>query len=311
MPPAPPAEKSSCATRPAHFTRPPQSVALLHCIGSRDVNYHEYCSRVCCMYALKYTHLIKEKVGHHAQVYDFYIDMRCFGKGYEEFYRRCQEEGTTFIRGKVAEITDQAQHPDRGRQAGGHRRRHPAGASGCGSPWTWWCCAPPWRRADTRRRGADFRGQPGRRWVLPGRAPQAGPAEHGHRRRFSGRLPARAQGHPRHRGPGLRSGGQGPLPGYPGSGGGALGHQLDRPGDLLRLPDLYRPVPYGAIDFDPLGQVSVVNGALCKGCGSCSGVLPPARPRSGTSRANRCLPNWTELWMLYQPLAESVLSRKC
>jgi heterodisulfide reductase subunit A len=93
------------------FTRTPQSVALLHCIGSRDVNYHEYCSRVCCMYALKYTHLIKEKVGHDTRVYDFYIDMRCFGEGYEEFFRRCQEEGTIFIRGKVAEITNHAIHP--------------------------------------------------------------------------------------------------------------------------------------------------------------------------------------------------------
>jgi heterodisulfide reductase subunit A len=61
------------------------------------------------MYALKYTHLIKEKVGRDTTVYDFYIDMRCFGEGYEEFYRRCQEEGTIFIRGKVAEITDQAE----------------------------------------------------------------------------------------------------------------------------------------------------------------------------------------------------------
>ncbi|MGD9008501.1 MAG: 4Fe-4S binding protein, partial [Desulfobacteraceae bacterium] len=94
------------------FDQPPKSVALLHCIGSRDVNYHEYCSRVCCMYALKYTHLIKEKVGHDTAVYDFYIDMRCFGEGYEEFYRRCQDEGTIFIRGKVAEITDQPQRPE-------------------------------------------------------------------------------------------------------------------------------------------------------------------------------------------------------
>jgi len=93
------------------LTRSPKSVAILHCIGSRDVNYHEYCSRVCCMYALKYTHLIKEKVGHDTRVYDFYIDMRCFGEGYEEFFRRCQEEGTIFIRGKVAEITDNAIHP--------------------------------------------------------------------------------------------------------------------------------------------------------------------------------------------------------
>ena len=94
------------------FTRQPQSVALVHCVGSRDVNYHRYCSRVCCMYALKYSHLIKEKVGHHAQVFDFYIDQRCFGKGYEEFYQRCQEEGTVFIRGKVAEITDQVESAD-------------------------------------------------------------------------------------------------------------------------------------------------------------------------------------------------------
>ncbi len=90
------------------FGPPPRSVALLHCIGSRDDRYHPYCSRVCCMYALKYSHLIKEKVGHDTPVYDFYIDMRCFGEGYEEFFRRCQEEGTIFIRGKVAEIRQQA-----------------------------------------------------------------------------------------------------------------------------------------------------------------------------------------------------------
>ena len=84
----------------------PQSVAIVHCVGSRDKNYHEYCSRVCCMYALKYAHLIKEKTG--AEVYDYYIDMRCFGKGYEEFYERLSGEGVTFIRGKVGEVTDQA-----------------------------------------------------------------------------------------------------------------------------------------------------------------------------------------------------------
>jgi heterodisulfide reductase subunit A len=94
------------------LTRIPKRVAILHCIGSRDVNYHEYCSRVCCMYALKYAHLIHEKLGHDAQIFNFYIDMRCFGKGYEEFYERCQREGTHFIRGKVAEITDQAIKPE-------------------------------------------------------------------------------------------------------------------------------------------------------------------------------------------------------
>ena len=85
----------------------PSSIAIIHCVGSRDVNYHEYCSRVCCMYALKYGHLIKEKIGHNTKVYNFYIDMRCYGKGYEEFYRRLQEEGIDFVRGKPAEILEE------------------------------------------------------------------------------------------------------------------------------------------------------------------------------------------------------------
>jgi heterodisulfide reductase subunit A2 len=88
----------------------PESVAILHCVGSRDRNFKEYCSRVCCMYALKFAHLIREKT--HATVYNFYIDMRCFGKGYEEFYQRLQEEGVKFIRGKAAYVTDHALNDD-------------------------------------------------------------------------------------------------------------------------------------------------------------------------------------------------------
>ena len=88
----------------------PKSVAILHCVGSRDENYHEYCSRVCCMYALKYSHLIKERTD--AEVYQMYIDMRCFGKAYEEFYKRLSEEGVNFVRGKVAEVTDRAINED-------------------------------------------------------------------------------------------------------------------------------------------------------------------------------------------------------
>ncbi len=87
--------------------RVPKSIGIVHCVGSRDKKYHEYCSRVCCMYALKFAHLIKEKI-HDCEVYNFYIDMRCFGKGYEEFYNRLLKEGVNFVRGKVAEITDAA-----------------------------------------------------------------------------------------------------------------------------------------------------------------------------------------------------------
>ena len=90
---------------------PPQSVAILHCIGSRDKNYHLYCSRVCCMYSLKFAHLLREKAPD-VTVYQLYIDMRCAGSGYEEFYERLQEEGVNFIRGKAGEITDIAEIPE-------------------------------------------------------------------------------------------------------------------------------------------------------------------------------------------------------
>lgn len=82
--------------------RVPEAIAFLHCIASRDDEAHEYCSRICCMYATKQAHQAREKTG--GRVYQFYIDMRTAGKGYEEFYKRVQKEGVDYIRGKVAEI---------------------------------------------------------------------------------------------------------------------------------------------------------------------------------------------------------------
>ncbi|MCU0960463.1 MAG: CoB--CoM heterodisulfide reductase iron-sulfur subunit A family protein [Pirellulaceae bacterium] len=81
----------------------PRRVGIVHCVGSRDKNHHAYCSRVCCMYALKLAHLVREKTG--AEVYNCYIDIRTPGKGFEEFYNRVQDEGVHFIRGKVADVT--------------------------------------------------------------------------------------------------------------------------------------------------------------------------------------------------------------
>jgi heterodisulfide reductase subunit A len=89
----------------------PKSVAILHCVGSRDKNYHEYCSRVCCMYSLKFSHIVREKIPD-AEIYQMYIDLRCFGKGYEEFYNRLQEEGVNFIRGRAGEVTNVAEKPE-------------------------------------------------------------------------------------------------------------------------------------------------------------------------------------------------------
>ena len=81
----------------------PDSVAIIHCIGSRDENYNAYCSKVCCMYSLKLAHLVKEKLPD-AEVYEHFIDMRAFGKGYEEFYERIKDEGIHIIRGRTASV---------------------------------------------------------------------------------------------------------------------------------------------------------------------------------------------------------------
>ncbi|RJQ04648.1 MAG: FAD-dependent oxidoreductase [Bacillota bacterium] len=83
--------------------REPEAVAVLHCVGSRDKNYNEYCSRICCMTSVKFSHLVREKT--RAKVYDLFMDMRTFGKQYEEFYNRvAAEENVYFIRGRGAEV---------------------------------------------------------------------------------------------------------------------------------------------------------------------------------------------------------------
>lgn len=83
----------------------PESIAIIHCVGSRDKNYNKYCSRVCCMYSLKFAHLILDKIPE-AEVFEYFIDMRSFGKGYEEFYERIKEEGVSMIRGKTAKVEE-------------------------------------------------------------------------------------------------------------------------------------------------------------------------------------------------------------
>lgn len=88
----------------------PKTVGVVHCVGSRDQNYNPYCSVICCMQSLKFAHLVHERTG--AEVYNFYIDMRTPFKDYEEFYQRLLGEGTHFVRGKVAEITDFARTPE-------------------------------------------------------------------------------------------------------------------------------------------------------------------------------------------------------
>ncbi len=80
----------------------PKKIVYIQCVGSRDHLTNNYCSRVCCMTAIKQARLIRDKTG--AEIYVFYIDLRTFGKMYEEFYESTAAAGVTFIRGMVGEI---------------------------------------------------------------------------------------------------------------------------------------------------------------------------------------------------------------
>jgi heterodisulfide reductase subunit A len=82
----------------------PRDVVFIHCVGSRDKNLgNEYCSRVCCMYTAKQAHLVREKMPE-ASITVFYMDVRAFGKGFEEFYDRVRMEGARYRRGNPSEI---------------------------------------------------------------------------------------------------------------------------------------------------------------------------------------------------------------
>jgi heterodisulfide reductase subunit A len=82
----------------------PRDVVFIHCVGSRDKNLgNEYCSRVCCMYTAKQAHLVREKLPE-ANITVFYMDVRAYGKGFEEFYDRVRLEGARYRRGTPSEI---------------------------------------------------------------------------------------------------------------------------------------------------------------------------------------------------------------
>jgi len=80
-------------------------IAFIQCVGSRDEQVgNEYCSRICCMYATKLSQLLKRS-DPTRDVYVFYTDLRAYGKGFEEYYKRAQNTGVKFVRGRVAEVT--------------------------------------------------------------------------------------------------------------------------------------------------------------------------------------------------------------
>jgi heterodisulfide reductase subunit A2 len=90
--------------------REPESIAYVQCAGSRDETLGiPYCSRVCCMYAIKQAMLLSGSLPL-ADITIYYMDIRTFGKGYEQFYQNAKGMGIEFVKGKVARITEDADH---------------------------------------------------------------------------------------------------------------------------------------------------------------------------------------------------------
>jgi len=93
-----------------HLVRPsdhkePAKIAWLQCVGSRDVKHHSYCSSVCCMYAIKEAVIAKEHAPYDLDAAIFFMDMRTFGKDFEQYYNRAKDEqGVRFIRSRVHTI---------------------------------------------------------------------------------------------------------------------------------------------------------------------------------------------------------------
>lgn len=85
----------------------PQKVGFVHCVGSRDEKAsNRECSKVCCVTAIKQACEIKQKFPT-AEVYCFYMDLRMFGRGWEDIYLKAQKEyGIRFIRGRVSEVSE-------------------------------------------------------------------------------------------------------------------------------------------------------------------------------------------------------------
>lgn len=84
----------------------PRRIAILHCVGSRDEKVcQSHCSKVCCITGVKQAIELK-KMFPEADVFNFYMDIRMFGPGYEELYREAQQSyNIHFVRGRISEAS--------------------------------------------------------------------------------------------------------------------------------------------------------------------------------------------------------------
>ncbi len=95
--------------RPSNNEKP-KSITYILCVGSRDENECTWCCRIGCMSALKHVYLLKEKLGDDVEINVCYTDIRSFGKGYEEFYRKIRGMKTNFFRGRPSEVRKAEDH---------------------------------------------------------------------------------------------------------------------------------------------------------------------------------------------------------
>ncbi len=240
---------------------------------------NRWCSRVCCMYSLKLAHLIKEHTG--AEVFNFYIDMRTPGKGFEEFYQKLLNERVHFIRGRVAEVTDWVLDPtEEGKLVirvedtlAGFVRRIPVDmvvlATGlepradaqevrrlfnisCSSEGFFLERHPKLAPVNTFTDGVFLAGCCQGPKDIPDTVAQAGAAA-------AEALALIDAGY-------VETGAQ---------------HRPRRGGDLLRLQDLHLHVPVSRHFVHRARRKSRINEVLCKGCGTCVAACP-----SGSIRQN-------------------------
>jgi len=94
--------------RPSDLKKP-KKIAFINCVGSRDDRFNPYCSNFCCMESIKDSLLIKEHWPE-VEVVIFFIDIRAFGKGFEELYRRSREERVLYIRGRPGQIKEEPEN---------------------------------------------------------------------------------------------------------------------------------------------------------------------------------------------------------
>ena len=106
-----------------HVLRPsdhkaPERIAFIQCVGSRD-HERDYCSSICCMYATKEAIIAKEHAGAELKCDVYFMDMRAFSKGFEEYYERAKQLGVDYIRCRPASVEEDPGNPEFGHSVSG------------------------------------------------------------------------------------------------------------------------------------------------------------------------------------------------